>query len=70
MIDPHNTPALDAVMEEVDRLRAGAVLLEELYTAMGPYFHFRGTDLSWGTPEEADSIWDKVRDHFGFDDSE
>lgn len=62
------TPSMDQIMEEWARLRQAAELLEQVYIAIGPYPHKAKDELHGVSYME--EPWSKVRDFFGFDDSE
>ena len=59
--NPTETPALDTLFEELGRLQYAAKLLDEVYAHIGPYS---------GSISYTDEPWRKVRDFYGFDDSE
>jgi hypothetical protein len=44
-MDDHETPALDALNRDVDRLRAGCSLLERIWQAMDPHGPFPNSRL-------------------------
>ena len=67
MSDPHETPAIDALLKEHESLWKASQLLEEIYSLVGPYGRLPADGFSSADP---DLLWSKVRDHFGFDDSE
>jgi hypothetical protein len=73
--EAHETPAIDQLFEDIEKLRRAAELLEKIWGLIGPYGRLeveqgpRG-DLARSVHGEPDRVWSEVRDHFGFDDSE
>ena len=61
MNDPNETPALDAMQQEIEKLRYGNRLLEDVWRELGPYDFPRDFPLELKV---------KIADFFGFDDSE
>lgn len=62
------TPTLDAAVAEIAQLKEAAKLLGQVYLAVGPYpTKEKGVVHGLSYIEEP---WSKVRDFFGFDDSE
>ncbi len=54
------TPVLDELLEDVERLKEAERLLDAVFAERGPYQE--------GTISEA--TWEKVKQFYGFDDSE
>ena len=79
MLDDHETPALDALSRDIDRLRAGCSLLERIWQAMpahGPFPETRRLSTQeipaaeQETRDEGRRLVIDMQTHFGFDDSE
>ena len=56
----HMSKNIDAFLSEIEHLKESRELLESVFYEVGPY---RDREVS-------DQLWEKVRNHFGFDDSE
>jgi hypothetical protein len=54
------TPKVDGFIEEIFELKRSHELLEEIFYEIGPY---RNNEVSC-------ELWEKIRTHFNFDDSE
>ena len=54
------TPKIDEFINEIFELKKSHELLEEIFYEIG---HYRDGEVSW-------QLWEKVRKHFNFDDSE
>jgi hypothetical protein len=54
------TPKVDGFIEEIFELKRSHELLEEIFYEIGPY---RNNEVSC-------ELWEKIRTHFNFDNSE